>query len=167
MKSVGEVMAIGRTFKQALAKGMRSLETGKADGAVKFDDELIEPRLITPNPERLGYIRYAFERGYSEARVHEFTSVDPWFLRQVREMVDQERDLANSSLMATTRAQFIRPGLGTLRRSTFAAAARSLASPPSSIASTPAPLSLKASRRTFTQVTNRNAKRGRVRATKS
>src|SRR4030081_2071195 len=68
MKSVGEVMAIGRTFKQALGKGMRSLETGKADGAALFLEHLIERRLITPNPDRLGYIRYAFERGYTEER---------------------------------------------------------------------------------------------------
>src|SRR5208283_3277047 len=80
MKSVGEVMAIGRTFKQALGKGMRSLETGKADGAVKFSDDLIEARLITPNPDRLGYIRHAFSRGYTEEQVHELTSIDPWFL---------------------------------------------------------------------------------------
>src|SRR6202789_3610503 len=82
MKSVGEVMAIGRTFKQALGKGMRSLETGNSDGAGMSQDELIEARLITPNPDRLSYIRYAFERGYSEAQVHAFTSIDPWFLRQ-------------------------------------------------------------------------------------
>ena len=94
MKSVGEVMAIGRTFKQSLGKGMRSLETGKADGAVKFSDDLIEARLITPNPDRLPYIRYAFSRGYTEAQVHELTSIDPWFLRQVREMVDLETSLA-------------------------------------------------------------------------
>src|ERR1700740_2473847 len=68
MKSVGEGMAIGRTFKQALGKGMRSLETGKADGATVYQQELIESRLITPNPDRLGYIRYAFERGYTEER---------------------------------------------------------------------------------------------------
>jgi carbamoyl-phosphate synthase large subunit len=91
MKSVGEVMAIGRTFKQALGKGMRSLETGKADGAVKFSRDLIEPRLITPNPDRLGYIRFAFESGYTEEQVHALTSIDPWFLRQVREMVDEEQ----------------------------------------------------------------------------
>src|ERR1700719_595697 len=53
MKSVGEVMAIGRTFKQALGKGMRSLETGQADGALKFQEHLIRQRLITPNPDRL------------------------------------------------------------------------------------------------------------------
>src|SRR5712672_3610323 len=66
MKSVGEVMAIGRTFKQALAKGIRSLETGKAVTAEKFEPNLIRQRLITPNPDRLNYIRYAMERGYTE-----------------------------------------------------------------------------------------------------
>jgi len=107
MKSVGEVMAIGRTFKQALGKGMRSLETGKADGAVTFHDDLIEPRLITPNPDRLGYIRFAFERGYTEEQVHALTSIDPWFLRQVREMVDLERDMGKVTLGSITREQFI------------------------------------------------------------
>ncbi len=93
MKSVGEVMAIGRTFKQALGKGLRSLETGKSDGATKYLDDLIEPRLITPNPDRLGYIRYAFERGYTEEQVHALTSIDPWFLRHVREtVIDLERE---------------------------------------------------------------------------
>src|SRR6201987_3844132 len=62
MKSVGEVMAIGRTFKQALAKGIRSLETGKAVSAGVYDAALIRQRLITPNPERLGYIRFALEQ---------------------------------------------------------------------------------------------------------
>ena len=65
MKSVGEVMAIGRTFKQALGKGMRSLETGKAVGAEVYDESLIPQRLITPTPDRLGYIRFALR-----ARLH-------------------------------------------------------------------------------------------------
>src|SRR6202163_243332 len=107
MKSVGEVMAIGRTFKQALGKGMRSLETGKADGATKYQTELIEARLITPNPDRLGYIRFAFERGYTEAQVQELTAIDPWFLRQVREMVDLEAELAKGTFAAATRDQFL------------------------------------------------------------
>ena len=108
MKSVGEVMAIGRTFKQALGKGMRSLETGKADGAVTFHDDLIEPRLITPNPDRLGYIRFAFERGYTEEQVHALTSIDPWFLRQVREMVDLEQATwASVTLESVTREQLL------------------------------------------------------------
>jgi len=108
MKSVGEVMSIGRTFKQALGKGMRSLETGKADGATKYQEELIDARLITPNPDRLGYIRYAFERGYTEERIHELTAIDPWFLRQVREMVDLEKEMAAGSLESATREQFLR-----------------------------------------------------------
>src|SRR6202158_6263333 len=107
MKSVGEVMAIGRTFKQALGKGMRSLETGQADGAGKYQEHLIEARLITPNPDRLGYIRFAFEKGYTEAQVHELTSIDPWFLRQLREMVDLEMALARGSLGTATREQFL------------------------------------------------------------
>src|SRR5688572_11460106 len=65
MKSVGEVMAIGRTFKQALGKAVRSLETGKAAASEVLDEQLIPKRLITPNPERFSYIRFAFERGYS------------------------------------------------------------------------------------------------------
>src|SRR6202790_1331524 len=107
MKSVGEVMAIGRTFKQALGKGMRSLETGKADGATKYQTELIEARLITPNPDRLGYIRFAFERGYTVEQIHEFTAMDPWFLKQLREMTDLERDLSGQSLPALSRDQFL------------------------------------------------------------
>jgi carbamoyl-phosphate synthase large subunit len=115
MKSVGEVMAIGRTFKQALGKGMRSLETGKSDGATKYQDDLIEARLITPNPDRLGYIRYAFSRGYTEERVHSMTAIDLWFLRQVLEMVDLEVAQASAcGLDTVTRdqlLQFKRDGL--------------------------------------------------------
>ncbi len=114
MKSVGEVMAIGRTFKQALGKGMRSLETGKADGATKLQEELIEARLITPNPDRLGYIRYAFARGYTEQQVHSLTSIDPWFLRQVREGVDDEVAAGELSIDSITKdrlRQFKRDGL--------------------------------------------------------
>src|SRR5579859_196345 len=107
MKSVGEVMAIGRTFKQALGKGMRSLETGQAEGAAKFQEHLIEARLITPNPDRLGYIRYAFERGYTEHQVQSMTAIDPWFLRQVREMVDLEEVLAAGTFEGVTREQLL------------------------------------------------------------
>jgi carbamoyl-phosphate synthase large subunit len=122
MKSVGEVMAIGRTFKQALGKGMRSLETGKADGATKLVEELIEPRLITPNPDRLGYIRYAFEKGYTEEQVHAFTSIDPWFLRNVREQVDLEKQMAALSLTTVTRDQMLTAKRDGLSDSTLARA---------------------------------------------
>ena len=84
MKSVGEVMAIGRTFKRALGKGMRSLETGKSSAADVYDKELIAGKLITPNPDRLAYVRFAFENGYT--------------VEQVREMVAFERELAGETL---------------------------------------------------------------------
>jgi carbamoyl-phosphate synthase large subunit len=105
MKSVGEVMSIGRTFKQALAKGIRSLETGKS-AATAYDDQLIGARLITPNPERLGYIRYAMTRGWTLEQIQERTFIDPWFLRQVREAIDLEDTLAGSSLESATHEQF-------------------------------------------------------------
>src|SRR5262249_20095076 len=107
MKSVGEVMSIGRTFKQALGKGLRSLETGKSDGAAKYQDDLIEARLITPNPDRLGYIRYAFERGYTEEQVQSLTAIDPWFLRQVRETVTLEARMKDTSLAKISQAQML------------------------------------------------------------
>ncbi len=107
MKSVGEVMSIGRTFKQALGKAMRSLETGKSDGATVYQEELIKARLITPNPDRLNYIRFAFERGFTEEQVNQLTNIDPWFLRQVREMVDEEKTFAGLTLGSTTRDQFL------------------------------------------------------------
>jgi carbamoyl-phosphate synthase large subunit len=102
MKSVGEVMAIGRTFKQALGKGMRSLETGKADGAKALDPELIPKRLITPNPDRLDYIFFAFERGYSLEEIHEMTKVDRWFLRQIADIVDLKNTFAGRPLESIT-----------------------------------------------------------------
>src|ERR1700735_36336 len=103
MKSVGEVMAIGRTFKQALGKGMRSLETGKSESSVKYSRDLIEPRLITPNPDRLGYLRYAFEQGYTEEQVQSLTALDPWFLRRVREQVNLEMFPGAATLAEATR----------------------------------------------------------------
>src|ERR1700685_450184 len=69
MKSVGEVMAIGRTFKQALWKGMRSLETGRAFGSEQLDKSLIPQKLITPHPERLAYIQYALRQGHTAKKL--------------------------------------------------------------------------------------------------
>ncbi|HLJ46870.1 MAG TPA: carbamoyl-phosphate synthase large subunit [Bryobacteraceae bacterium] len=109
MKSVGEVMSIGRTFKQALAKGIRSLETGKSDkAALNLDERAIPHHLITPNPERLTYIRFAMERGYSNEEIFEITKIDPWFLRQLREVIDFESELAKESLATITRAKLRR-----------------------------------------------------------
>ncbi|PYT28542.1 MAG: carbamoyl phosphate synthase large subunit [Acidobacteria bacterium] len=98
MKSVGEVMAIGRTFKEALWKGMRSLETGKAFGSENFDEDLIPQKLITPTPDRLNYIRFALESGYTVDQIHEKTSIDPWFLEQIREVAELEAELGATKL---------------------------------------------------------------------
>jgi len=98
MKSIGEVMAIGRTFKEALSKGIRSLETGRAFGSESFDPHLIPQKLITPTPDRLNYIRFALEQGYTVEQIHERTSIDPWFLEQMRQLVDLEKELKAARL---------------------------------------------------------------------
>ncbi len=107
MKSVGEVMAIGRTFKEALLKAIRSLETGKAFGTEKLDPELIPRRLITPTPDRLAYIRFALETGMSVEEIHEMTSIDPWFLEQLRQVTALEKDLGSKSLESASRADLL------------------------------------------------------------
>src|ERR1700726_612819 len=93
MKSVGEVMAIGRTFKESLMKALRSLETGKKTGSEELEPRRLTQRLVTPQPERLNYIRFAFERGLSVREVARYPSMDPWFLFQVREVNDQQLEL--------------------------------------------------------------------------
>jgi carbamoyl-phosphate synthase large subunit len=98
MKSVGEVMSIGRTFKGALWKAMRSLETGKAAGSDTYDPRLIPQKLITPTPERLNYLRFALASGYSVRQVAEMTRIDPWFLQQIKEVVDYEQELQKETL---------------------------------------------------------------------
>ena len=102
MKSVGEVMAIGRTFKQALWKGIRSLETGRAFGSEKLETSLITKKLITPTPDRLSYIRFALANGYTVDEIQELTSIDPWFLTQMKEVVDFEAELAATSFISAT-----------------------------------------------------------------
>jgi carbamoyl-phosphate synthase large subunit len=104
MKSVGETMSIGRTFKEALQKSIRSLEAARTglgwdrkdaarDGRLP-DAEEIRHRLVTPNAERLFYIRYAFKRGMSVADVADLTKMDPWFLDNIHEIVAAEDRLA-------------------------------------------------------------------------
>ena len=87
MKSIGEVMSIGRTFKHALSKAIRSLETGKKEGSEVFDPELIQRRLYTATPDRLNYIRFALSEGYSVQKIAEMTRIDPWFLHQIKTIV--------------------------------------------------------------------------------
>jgi carbamoyl-phosphate synthase large subunit len=100
MKSVGEVMSIGRTFKGALWKAIRSLETGKAAGSETYDARLIPQKLITPTPERLNYLRFALTNGYTVRQVAEMTRIDPWFLHQIKEVVDFEQELQKDTLDA-------------------------------------------------------------------
>jgi carbamoyl-phosphate synthase large subunit len=97
MKSVGEVMAIGRTFKEALMKAWRALETGKKTGAEVLEPRRLTQMLVTPKPERLGYIRYAFERGMSVREVARLTTMDPWFLHQIREITLEQQTIAQTS----------------------------------------------------------------------
>src|SRR5450432_481001 len=88
MKSVGEVMAIGRTFKEALMKALRSLDTGKKIETENLEPRRLTQRLVTAQPERLSYIRFAFRRGMSVREVARMTSMDPWFLYQIKETTD-------------------------------------------------------------------------------
>ncbi len=88
MKSVGEVMAIGRTFKEAMMKALRSLETGKRVGSETIEPRRLMQRLVTPQPQRLDYIRYAFRIGMTVREVARITTIDPWFLYQLKEITD-------------------------------------------------------------------------------
>ncbi len=93
MKSMGEVMAIGRTFKEALMKGIRALDTGKRIGGEKIEPKILTQRLVTPHPERLSYIRYAIRQGHTVKQVAKMTSIDPWFLYQLKEINDMQLEL--------------------------------------------------------------------------
>ncbi|HEX3470974.1 MAG TPA: carbamoyl-phosphate synthase large subunit [Silvibacterium sp.] len=88
MKSVGEVMAIGRTFKESFMKALRSLETGKKIGSEEIEPRRLTQRLVTPQPERLNYIRFAFRQGLTVREVARMTSIDPWFLYHIKEVTD-------------------------------------------------------------------------------
>jgi carbamoyl-phosphate synthase large subunit len=94
MKSVGEVMAIGRTFKEALMKAVRSLETGKKGTDDNIDPRRLRQRLVTPSPERLAYMRYAFEIGMSVRDVARYTGMDPWFLYQMKQIAEELKVVA-------------------------------------------------------------------------
>ncbi|MGH2567339.1 MAG: carbamoyl-phosphate synthase large subunit, partial [Bacteroidota bacterium] len=109
MKSVGEAMAIGRTFKEALQKALRSLEQGRyglgADGKDLFEWRELTPQkkdtlkktvldqLKMPKPENVFYLRYAFQLGIDLDEIHRITKVDPWFLYNIRQIVDLEKEL--------------------------------------------------------------------------
>ncbi|MFZ4695479.1 MAG: carbamoyl-phosphate synthase subunit L, partial [Verrucomicrobiia bacterium] len=114
MKSVGEAMAIGRTFKESLQKALRSLEVGRyglgGDGKPWrigtevygdrdiFPRELIRQKLVTPNPDRIFFLRHAIRAGFTLDEIHQLTAIDPWFLANLKEIVDCEEELARAKL---------------------------------------------------------------------
>jgi carbamoyl-phosphate synthase large subunit len=104
MKSVGEVMAIGRTFKESFLKAIRSLETGRRVGSEKIDPERIREKLITPNPDRILYLRVALEVGYSVDELYEWTKIDRWFLRQLEELAQMALRLRHEKIETITPA---------------------------------------------------------------
>jgi carbamoyl-phosphate synthase large subunit len=109
MKSVGEVMAIGRSFQESLQKALRGLETG-ADGLDEktADRETIEQEMGDAGPDRLFYVADAFRIGMSLEEVHGHTHIDPWFLAQIEDLVRQEQALPGRRLDALTRDELWR-----------------------------------------------------------
>jgi carbamoyl-phosphate synthase large subunit len=99
MKSVGEVMAIGRTFQESFQKALRGLEVG-VDGMNQktTDRATIEEELGEPGPERIWYVGDAFAQGFTLAEVHQLTNIDLWFLEQIKEIVDLELDIEKQTL---------------------------------------------------------------------
>ena len=109
MKSVGEAMAIGRTFQESLQKALRSLETGldgldeiEVDGLGLGDDRnAVKAALSTPTPDRILHIAQAMRLGFTDEQIHESCKVDPWFLEQMRQIVDTEQKIRRFGLPAT------------------------------------------------------------------
>src|SRR5699024_5119841 len=99
MKSVGEVMAIGRTFQESFQKALRGLEVG-VDGLnqMTVDREELQVELGEPGPERIWYVGDAFAQGMSLEEVHQITRIDPWFLAQIQEIVNIELALEQRTL---------------------------------------------------------------------
>ena len=105
MKSVGEAMAIGRTFKEAFLKGIRSLELGRtgrlfaplAEGD-EFDEAALRKKLVVPTDRRMWAVFEALERGWSTDDLHDLTKIDPWFLRQFADIVALKKTAEQSGL---------------------------------------------------------------------
>jgi len=110
MKSVGEAMAIGRTFQESFQKAVRSLETGRAgwgcDRAEKLPSlEQIRAGLRTPNPDRIFTVRHAMQMGMSVEEIYELTNIDPWFLDKLQELLETEKVLKRSPLKDLSKDQ--------------------------------------------------------------
>src|ERR1044071_5162790 len=106
MKSVGEAMAIGRTFKESLQKAMRSLETGAfgfepkvdlSDATRQESLKMVQEKLKQPNAQRLWYIGDAYRLGMSTEEIYQLSAIDPWFLEKIRELITMEKEIAGNS----------------------------------------------------------------------
>ena len=102
MKSVGEVMAIGRTFQESLQKAIRGLETGRDGLNPIFNDEdefeTLKQKISIPSPDRLWFVADGFRKGLTVDEIFEFSKIDPWFLVQIKDLVDQEKIIENQTL---------------------------------------------------------------------
>jgi carbamoyl-phosphate synthase large subunit len=98
MKSVGEVMAIGRTFKEALFKGLRSLEAVKPLRLQNVPDDELQRKLARPNSQRFSYITYALRKGWSIAEIYRLSRIDPWFLEQLQDVMEIQRRVEGKKL---------------------------------------------------------------------
>ncbi|MEC5112983.1 carbamoyl-phosphate synthase large subunit, partial [Xanthomonas oryzae] len=112
MKSVGEVMAMGRTFQESLQKALRGLETGKIgldptglDLSSEDDIAALKRELKAPGPERLFYVADAFRAGMTVAEVYALSFIDPWFLDQIEELISHEQQLADDGMAALDAAR--------------------------------------------------------------
>ena len=98
MKSVGEVMAIGRTFKESLFKGLRSLEAVKPLRLQHIPDAELQRKLARPNSQRFSYVAYALQNGYSLDEIHRLTKIDPWFLDQLAQVMELQAEIDGRTL---------------------------------------------------------------------
>jgi carbamoyl-phosphate synthase large subunit len=109
MKSVGEVMAMGRTFQESLQKALRSLETGVhgLDPIINLEDEeakfKLRSELLSPGPHRIFYIADALRYGFDLEEVQQLTKIDPWFLQQMAHLIEVEQSLVGRTLQSLTR----------------------------------------------------------------
>jgi carbamoyl-phosphate synthase large subunit len=98
MKSVGEVMAIGRTFKEALFKGLRSLEAVKPLRLEDISDDELQRKLARPNSQRFSYITYALQHGWPIEEIYRLSRIDPWFLDQIKQVMEIQQDIEGLTL---------------------------------------------------------------------
>ena len=108
MKSVGEVMAIGRTFKEALFKGLRSLEAVKPLRLEDVSDDELQRKLARPNSQRFSYITYALQHDWSIAEIYRLSRIDPWFLDQLQQVMEIQQVGSKAQKLEDIPAELLR-----------------------------------------------------------